>query len=662
MMNQNHIIKKQILEFTLDSEIGSYTFQSGVSKFFKTEIIPLIDVHCTGISGDEVVRIDRLELDLGLIAKKNFMADFKARFNTLFTEKLLKTLAAKEAEHLSSFFLSGPSSEVQVGITEVARDFEVLDFLLREGRLPWWVKSGELYDLSALLEQSVTNEPVKLKKLLLEISNRPDSVKRLVYHANDSLLEKLIALFQPLEYTKIYNLSCSLIGIFTGCPLLASAGSLQIRSEVWTIVYSHCSAYEGRSIDWRTLIATVVKGISRISGADGKGLQKFVAENINRVFFKKIEKYAIAKPNGIRGLKSTKAGKSGKGEPETSIAIKKLVDKSIRSEMLGDLFPLLNRIQSGEFFPQLEIIEKLLTELQVTLLSDAAKTDLTVAGRLLLEGIGRKLPRQVKVIQKTGGKIVELQSRKGQTSIFVKTPARMEKYLKREAAELESIFEKIRLELTAVLAQKILTEEMVITKKLTNVIESLEELQQSQLPRPGLSLNASFSDTAEIYIANAGIILLWPYLSSFFEIIGLTKQKLFVSETARERAVLILQYLACATGTIQEYDLSLNKILCGLRPAASVGPYFEITAKEKRETENLLQAVIHNWPALKDLSVPGLRNLFLMREGMIYIRDDHWVLRVAEQAYDILLDKMPWGIGTVKLPWMEELLLVEWRM
>ena len=40
--------------------------------------------------------------------------------------------------------------------------------------------------------------------------------------------------------------------------------------------------------------------------------------------------------------------------------------------------------------------------------------------------------------------------------------------------------------------------------------------------------------------------------------------------------------------------------------------------------------------------------------------DQSWRLEVARMGHDVLLDKIPWGIGFIKLPWMEEPLFVEW--
>jgi hypothetical protein len=41
-------------------------------------------------------------------------------------------------------------------------------------------------------------------------------------------------------------------------------------------------------------------------------------------------------------------------------------------------------------------------------------------------------------------------------------------------------------------------------------------------------------------------------------------------------------------------------------------------------------------------------------------RDGAWLLRVQRETYDVVLDRFPWSITWVKLPWMNTLLRVAW--
>ena len=87
-----------------------------------------------------------------------------------------------------------------------------------------------------------------------------------------------------------------------------------------------------------------------------------------------------------------------------------------------------------------------------------------------------------------------------------------------------------------------------------------------------------------------------------------------------------------------------------------------LTDDEREEADALLEAVIRHWEVLRNTSGDGLRGTFLLRRGKVSLRDDgDWLLQVEAQSFDILLDRLPWGISMIKLPWMEKMLWVEWR-
>jgi len=40
--------------------------------------------------------------------------------------------------------------------------------------------------------------------------------------------------------------------------------------------------------------------------------------------------------------------------------------------------------------------------------------------------------------------------------------------------------------------------------------------------------------------------------------------------------------------------------------------------------------------------------------------DNGWLLQVEQKPVDVLVNHLPWGIGTIRLPWMQEILYTEW--
>ena len=184
----------------------------------------------------------------------------------------------------------------------------------------------------------------------------------------------------------------------------------------------------------------------------------------------------------------------------------------------------------------------------------------------------------------------------------------------------------------------------------------VQQFEQDELQRS----RERFNDSDELYLANAGLIIFWPFLARLFETLDLVQEQEFKNAESAERAVHLLQYLVDESSETAEHLLPLNKLLCGLDLMEPVSASIDISEQEKAECEKLLTAVIQHWTALKNTSIDGLRKAFLQREAILRIRDGGWLLQVERATHDILLDNIPWSIRMIKLPWMEELIYVEW--
>ncbi len=164
-----------------------------------------------------------------------------------------------------------------------------------------------------------------------------------------------------------------------------------------------------------------------------------------------------------------------------------------------------------------------------------------------------------------------------------------------------------------------------------------------------------------VYISNAGLVLVHPFLQRFFSLSALLEKRKFKDEAAAHKAVHLLQYLVNKGEKTEEHQLVLNKILCGIPLSEPIDRNIELTDEDKETCESLLQGVIENWPILKKTSNDNFRVSFLQREGRLTGDEKSWKLKVEERGYDVLLDKLPWTISMIKLPWMEKVINVEWR-
>jgi Contractile injection system tape measure protein len=189
--------------------------------------------------------------------------------------------------------------------------------------------------------------------------------------------------------------------------------------------------------------------------------------------------------------------------------------------------------------------------------------------------------------------------------------------------------------------------------------------------RPARKSASAEREEPAIYLANAGLVLLAPFLPRFFERVGLLEtpppesaderpQPHFRKAEALSRGVHLLQYLVDGSLATPEPELVLNKLLCGAEPATPVDPEITASDDDLALCDSLLAAVIAQWPAIASSSVAGLRETFFLREGRLLAGDDGWRLHVQRRTVDFLVDDIPWSFRIVLHPWMAQALHVTW--
>jgi len=163
-----------------------------------------------------------------------------------------------------------------------------------------------------------------------------------------------------------------------------------------------------------------------------------------------------------------------------------------------------------------------------------------------------------------------------------------------------------------------------------------------------------------LFVSNSGLVILWPYLKRYLDTLKLLENNRFISPQHRLQAVHELEFLVRGEEEYREYDLVLNKILCGLPLTSPVDTGFQVKPVDIGESEALIKAAVRNWKIIGKTSVQGFRNSFLKRDGKLTAQENNWTLVIDKKGFDVLLEHLPYSIHIVKLPWMEKPLYVEW--
>ncbi|QJW89141.1 hypothetical protein HNV11_06915 [Spirosoma taeanense] len=195
-----------------------------------------------------------------------------------------------------------------------------------------------------------------------------------------------------------------------------------------------------------------------------------------------------------------------------------------------------------------------------------------------------------------------------------------------------------------------------------DVLLSQPAYPSPEQPRPVKKASREVDAEEGLFVPMAGVVLLHPFLVTLFsEMSLLTTNRQWADEAAAARAVQRLAFLATGQEYCPEYEMPLLKFLCGIPVETVVSPQLSLTDTDRQLTTELLEAVIKHWNALGNVSPDGLREAFLQREGKLVQTETGWRLTVERKTLDILLGRLPWGFSMIKLPYMPDLLVVDWN-
>tara|TARA_B100001059_G_scaffold100683_1_gene100431 strand:+ start:89469 stop:95588 length:6120 start_codon:yes stop_codon:yes gene_type:complete len=215
-------------------------------------------------------------------------------------------------------------------------------------------------------------------------------------------------------------------------------------------------------------------------------------------------------------------------------------------------------------------------------------------------------------------------------------------------------------DLTHILVEGLTNTSKTIKNQLNEWISQLESPSRENKKPDQISDFDDLDKTGSLFIENAGLILLWPFLSRLFDKLNLLEDKNFVDETAQQKAILLTEYLVTGNTDFQESSLALNKLICGAPLETYVDVNLSIEAFELKLCDSLLKSMIDNWEKINNSSISTLRETFLIREGVLVRSNANFKLNVEKKPFDVLLTTLPWTISMIQTSFMKNRIIVTW--
>ena len=676
--SHSHIIKRQILELHGLRQEDAHDVQERMRRLYYSHLLPIIDRHLSRLSPNgQTFRIEKLELDLGAIDALDFDSELLRELERQLQAQLGRLTPPEEA----------PAAAPRPPEAPGARHRELFQYFVETGSLPWWANPQSDNPVVESLDYLLEQEPHLLVGDMRRWLPREFYLRRLVRQLPPDRILRLAGLQARLPAGNFEQMAAAFFQLLG--PLSAA---LDIRHSrlleearlklLQAAFFRPAPVTEATAFwqEWLLQLAVVFRikyarwlealqaNLSEPTAADlppkagATAIIRQLAEEHQGA--KKPTPSPPVATTPFQELFESLAEALRKMDPEASVTLKKGKPLEAIIQWLAEELKAERQLSSAAANSA-----DLLRAVSLKLKEDRAlsEEDKAVLTQAFRHWLTRPTPSGLKAMSGLLETILA-KNEKLRPALAKQWASHLEAVLRepglpaRLRKELPPLIQKLR---AGSLGRPETDSMLQLLAEVRPQTAGQERPAQPTIAKENAVAAApprsdSFSKTGEIFINNAGLVILWPYLPRFFQSLGLVEGKQFVDVAAMHRAAGLLQFLADGLPETPEYLLAFNKVLCGL-PWDEVLEFGEpVTEAEAEECDVFLQAVIANAPVLKNMSVDGFRGTFLLRKGMLRPLADMWELHVEKETYDVVLNQFPWSWKLVKLPWLEKVVVVEW--
>ncbi|GGG23408.1 hypothetical protein GCM10011344_25190 [Dokdonia pacifica] len=643
ILEQEHIINKVFLEIETNSTTVAYDLKDRLGMFLKEDILPYLENYFKSIEQklpSEIVQIPQLRLDI----KATNHNDFKT-LKTDTKEKLVQKIDA---------ILKAPSKateEVLLINTQEHHQRSLL-FFIENGYTPWWKSTGDSLQFThqEITEIAASSSFANQYKNLL---HKPICKKRSIQQFTDPELQTILkATFKNSAQTKV--LHDDIIKSFSSLSEIA-------RDYMWSELITYLQS-KNLTVFIETISSVVIKNTA-IQDKDVYAFAKAVLAMIQQAF-------KISKPDTLTILQSDVKNTSETHISRVAHLIHTYNEIGLSGEASIVLQPVLqlqksntikpkeieeNTANTNEKFPNDNVLTNLIKDNEqvmfkenITIQNEADKEASSEENDLKSQketqsitdinadvDVDNKPKKASQQINKTEDNTI------ADSTHISGDKKRFDNHLQKEVSENKNEDDK---EITSLPQKENKSESLTIDTYIKEITTQREELV--------------FTNTGTYYVPNAGLIILHPYLKHFFRNCEITNDNNEIIN--KELAIHALHYLATKKEQQLESQMLFEKFLCGVPVKTPIRRHIQLSDTIKEQAEELLTSVIENWGVLHNASTDLLRHEFLQRQGKLSFKEDNPKIVIERKTQDILVDKLPWGIGICRFPWLDHMIFTNW--
>lgn len=583
-----HIINRQVIDLKVNSEKNAFSIQQRVREIYFEEVVPLLNEVMNGMTAeDEILYLDRLEIDLGILNFDHLHKEMMESLRHKISSQLKEQLRGSTASFPEAISSAGKSMAVRK--TGKQSKLDLLRVFFLTGNLPWWADDEQAPpDIDLLIRELLEKDPAGLFSVLRVVASEQAGAQRVFFQTGEKVKQQILAALPG-------NTQKNILRVIDGLAQV-------VRSRnFFSLTTSEIN---------RLVFITAISVAHEIHSASGDDADEIII----RVLIREIPPVTFLSPDYVQQK------------------MYREVLTFLISQQQAENFrlPVIRHFKKWESANP-GLAEEVTGDKRLTIAALAEGNRSRAARGIMDEAITRFSERQLP------GELPEMREQKKNNGSEISKATRV----------VDGSGPDLHHEIPGT--------------------DSGDDLSLFHLPEEIRAL----IEPPEKYIAGdenpalartryAGLVLLAPFLPAFFEEMKLLETGVFRGEKEKFKAIHLLNFMATNKIKAPEYSLVLHKILCGMEITDPVPKGIKLNAEEKRATSLFLDDIAEQWTTLRGTSGDAFRETFMKRNGIIDQRENAWLLRIERAPMDVLLDTLPWNISIIKLPWMQQLLHVEW--
>ena len=622
----DHIIRRQLLELTLDGSQPPFNLQNRLRDEYYHTLLPILEEWFDRLAGEEeVLYIDTLVLDLGLFGIKDFNDEELKR-------RLSKQLQSPDTT-ISLHTTNGHNPSTQRrSISHNA--LEQWLWYMEKGYLPWNLLHPDKEWEKKVLETLATDYAA-ISRLRTMLADQPVVLARIARQQDESFLTRLVEILTTVSQTTLPQTLHELRQLLAyGSRLEASKiDHVPSLEKTWQGILSLAATLSKEG-------TTLVLG-RRILTAYWPDRQTFVPALEDYLAAHPIAKELISGDLAHTSPQATEATEPLQPGPDTEPARPASPGNSpvqVSSSPEAKEPPTQTGLppqQRPSKEDQPKSINKQTSPKDQTK-QNPPPDQSTDPATSLSKPDAEASPASTSSVSKIDS---SLSTNKETQFIHNHIP---------ETPPLSPIPDAAKATPTQEQAQA-LRSNAAVTRQANDPTPPPDQFTIDQLPEEG------------IFLLNAGVILTHPFLNHLFKQTGLVTGGKFIAGEARQKAIYLIHYLATGRTIAEEFELATAKIICGCPLEEPLERTIVYTEEELKEADSLLEGLISHW-GVKGVTTEGLRGNFLTRSGKLIPKLDKLQLVIEKHAVDILIRtySFPWNMSIIKLPWLKQPIHLDW--